>query len=109
MNTAAQIEGERIVKAEAQRAQALEALASTNYAILVSWRYLLIAVLGAGWGWIAVPSLPQGLAIVAAVAGAGFFLAAAAYREAAIARRRVDALLVLTRADGGQRPGIGVL
>ncbi len=99
MNQAAQIDGELIAKAEAQRAQAIDALANPKRTVF-SWQYLLLAVAGAAWGWFTAASSDNGHLIVAAAAGAGFFVAVAAYREAAIARRRIDALLALFKANG---------
>lgn len=101
MNPAAHIDAERLLKTEMERAQALAYLAKRN-PFIFSWQYLVSAVVGAAWGWFTATLVPQGQIIVAAAAGAGFFLAVAAYGQAVAARRRVDALLVLTKVDGGR-------
>jgi len=99
MNPATQIEGELLARTEAGRAQAHEVLMSQKRTFF-SWQYLLLSVVGAAVGWFVSTAPDSSKGIIAAVAGAGFFLAAADYREAAISRRRIDALVVLAKANG---------
>lgn len=99
MTQATQVDGELLAKAVAERAKALDTLenskASASY-----WHYLLLVTMGVAWGWVTSNyGTTFNDTLVAIVAGAGFLLAANGYREAITARRRIDALVVLTKAN----------
>lgn len=100
MNQATRIDGVRLAKAVADRAEALERLQRLERSHF-SW-YLNAFMAGAGalFGWNAAMWVPNGHEIIAAAAGAALMFSAAVFREATIARRRVDALLLLLKANG---------
>lgn len=100
MNEATQIDGELLARAVADRAQALQTLQRLERSQFSWYHNALMAVAGALCGWSLAMSVPNGNGIIAAAAGAAFMFSAAVFREATIARRRVDALLLLLKANG---------
>ena len=100
MNQASQIDGELLAKAVADRAEALEQLRRLERSHFPWYLNAFMAGTGALCGWNTAMWVPNGHAIIAAAAGAALMFSAVVFREATIARRRVDALLMLLKANG---------
>jgi hypothetical protein len=100
MNQATQIDGERLAKVVAERAEALEQLRRLERSHFPWYLNALMAGMGALCGWNTAMWMPNGHEIIAAVAGAALMFSAVVFREANIARRRIDALLILLKANG---------
>lgn len=98
MNTSTQLDGEKIAKAVAARSQALDTLLNEKRATF-SWQYLGLALLGAVWGWAVSKAGADGNVLIAGAAGAGFCIAAGAFRECIKLRRRLDAVLVILKCQ----------
>ncbi|MCT7328728.1 hypothetical protein [Ralstonia mojiangensis] len=97
MSPATQVEGEIIAKQVAQRVEA-EATLAEYRAPIARWQYFFWLVVGFVWGGSTGAWATHGALFIGAVAGAAFFLAAAAFRECIDLRRRLDATLVLLRS-----------
>jgi len=98
MNASTQIDGEKIAKAVVARSQALDTLLNERR-VVFSWQYLGLILLGGVWGWLVSKVGADGNMLVAVAAGAGFSLAAAAFRECIKLRRRQDAMVVILRGQ----------
>jgi len=96
MNAEVHMTGERLAKLVAARAAALEVINSASSPPLW-WHYCFLIILGIGQGWLVSHSGQNGNYVLGSVAGAGFFLAIAAFIECIRLRKRLDATISLLR------------
>lgn len=90
--------GRQVARAAEARLDAIEALAKRNPPFRF-WHYWLTLLFGVGWGLVVAQiEVPW---LVSSVAGAGLFLAAAAFVQCVRLRRRLDAVVVLLRQTRG--------
>ena len=97
MNVSLELDGERLAKEVANRANALEVLRQRQNPF-AAWQYVVLLVVGGLWGYFTSQARSVGAELVGAAAGAGIFLAAAGFRECLSLRRRLNAVLVLVLA-----------
>lgn len=101
MNPVTQLDGERIAAAVTERAKAVETLAKTERNARSFIDFLIITGGSALGSFLTTPS-HFNHTLVSGAASVGLTLAVLGYRQAVIARRRVDALLVLTQSKHAQ-------
>ena len=94
MNATDPVTLEQNARASELRRKALRDLQSSKSPAL-SFTYLGLVLLGGFWGWFISTKITESLPLLGMAAGAAFFLAAAAFRECVIIRRRLEAAVAL--------------